>query len=992
MKRHINAGFTFAICLFVFGLINWLIPDGYTWSRTPSSSGNHAQEKKTRGGSTGPQAASSQPELSAMFVVNNITDEHDTMPGDGICNSGTGCSLRAAIEESNALLGADTITFNIPGSGAHTITPAMPLPQILDPVTIDATTQPGFMGNPLIELNGNNAGPGNGLDIFAGGSVVRGLVINRFDGNGIGINGGGNNIIERNFIGTDISGTISLGNSQNGILITSGQHTIGGTSASARNLISGNGSAGIRLNDSTAIGCLIQGNFIGTTVSGTSALGNTGDGIDIFNASNNTIGGSTAGAGNTIAFNGGFGVFIVGSATRDSLLRNPIFSNGGLGIGLNDDGVTPNDPGDLDTGPNDLQNFPVLTAAFSNGSSTVMQGTLNSVGNTLYRIEFFSNPTCDPSGNGEGQTFIGSTSVMTDSGGNAAINVTLPVGVSLSQVVTSTATDPTGNTSEFSECVAVMPLTGCIITCPANLTVSADPDQCGAVVNYSEPITTGNCSPAICVPPSGSFFPVGDTLVTCSVLDGGSCTFNVTVKDDTPPTLTCPGDIVTSAAPERQSAVVNYPLPRVTDNCPGTTVVCVPPSGREFALGVTTITCTAKDLAGNQSVCQFKITVQDGQAPTIACPSNVMVDAATGQNSVVVNYPDPLVTDNMPGTTVVCAPPSGSAFPIGITTVICTATDNGGNTAVCRFTVTVNRGGAQIDVKIEDGKQAVEFGDTSPVKPRRKNKKKTPCEMFSIENLGFLPVTLTLDSIFRAGSDVENGKISDADDPYFTLSLIGANGSETSVDRGDQITIGPEQSVDLCVRFDPLFPAVTDRTTQLSASDAVPDLVTSRIVFLLNDNQQAVVNIIGHVATGLKLINATNPRKPAQVTFTKSGGEFVLTYSVYDPDLDVSQARYELLGGNGQASQTFDVDLAQPLGQLGLVKGQSFTVRQRFTGANDHPEITGVRLSVTDGETSVTATTGLGSQATAAASLLYDDSQNGTRAIMPALRLVPGRR
>ena len=108
-----------------------------------------------------------------------------------------------------------------------------------------------------------------------------------------------------------------------------------------------------------------------------------------------------------------FGAFGV---TGLAIEGNSIFSNGGLGIDLNRDGVTPNDilPGDPDTGPNNLQNFPVLTSVSSSGGTTTINGTLNSTPNTTFRIEFFANDMLDPSGNGEGQIFLGSTSVMTD--------------------------------------------------------------------------------------------------------------------------------------------------------------------------------------------------------------------------------------------------------------------------------------------------------------------------------------------------------------------------------------------------------------------------------------------------------------------------------------------------------------------------------------------------------------------------------------------------
>ena len=239
-----------------------------------------------------------------------------------------------------------------------------------------------------------------------------------------------NNTIQGNLIGTDATGTSALGNSLNGINVQGSSNVIGGTDVMARNVISANG-RGISLgtNNATVQNNLVQGNFIGTDITGTQLLGNGDDGVFVTDSINNTIGGvvSTAGAppGNLIAGNGR-GVGVIRQHTDLDLQGNSIFSNGGLGIDLNRDGVTPNDPGDPDTGPNNLQNFPVLTSVSSGGGNTTIIGTLNSNANTTYRIEFFANDTLDPSGNGEGQSFLGSTNVTTDGSGNASFNVIVP--------------------------------------------------------------------------------------------------------------------------------------------------------------------------------------------------------------------------------------------------------------------------------------------------------------------------------------------------------------------------------------------------------------------------------------------------------------------------------------------------------------------------------------------------------------------------------------
>jgi len=193
-------------------------------------------------------------------------------------------------------------------------------------------------------------------------------------------------------------------------------------------------------------------------------------------AVNNTIGGTTAGAGNTIAFNTQDGVAVL-SGTRNAILGNSIFSNTGLGIDLEPDGVTPNDPDnpdtpaidpDADTGANNLQNFPDLD-----------QGKLISTPNTFFRIEFFTNPECDPSANGEGKTFLSATTATTNNNGEATF--VIPSGENL----TATATDPNTNTSEFSKC-------GLSTGCPAPSVPGASQAQAATVNSLDQKIAARN--------------------------------------------------------------------------------------------------------------------------------------------------------------------------------------------------------------------------------------------------------------------------------------------------------------------------------------------------------------------------------------------------------------------------------------------------------------------------------------------------------------------
>ncbi|MEG3874222.1 S8 family serine peptidase [Microcoleus sp. Z1_B5] len=375
-------------------------------------------------------------------------------------------SLRAVLTWANSNPGKDTVIFKIPttdpgyNSSTNSFTikplPLSPLPQITDSVIIDGTTQPGFSDRPVIELDGSNVGLADGLYISAGNSTVRGLTINRFGVDAIRLIDNGGNIIEGNFIGTDVTGTQDLGNGYSGISVWTPNNIIGGTTVKTRNIISGNDNVGIYITELNANNNLIQRNYIGSDVTGTKDLGNTNNGVAILDASNNTVGGTTIEAGNLIFGNGKNGVFINGSgSTGNAILSNSISGNDGLGIGLGENGLTVNDLGDGDTGPNNLQNFPELTSAISSGGNTTIKGKINSTPNTNLRVEFFSNQNTDASGYGEGEKFLGFQNVTTDSSGNASVAINLPLAVPLGQFITATATDTNNNTSEFSKGIAI---------------------------------------------------------------------------------------------------------------------------------------------------------------------------------------------------------------------------------------------------------------------------------------------------------------------------------------------------------------------------------------------------------------------------------------------------------------------------------------------------------------------------------------------------------
>jgi hypothetical protein len=295
------------------------------------------------------------------------------------------------------------------------------------------------------------------LDSGANNNVIGGTTAaarNVISGNSNGISvGASGNVIEGDYIGTDITGTRAIGNS-NGVNLTNGasHNTIGGTTATARNIISGKGNAGVIMADESGgtglnlpSNNMVEGNYIGIDVGGSVALGN-GTGVLINNAGgnhaveNNLIGGTVSGAGNVISGNGPGAGINIDTVTGNSVFGNSIYSNAGGGIRLGD-------------GANNNQTAPVLSSALSSSTGTAISGTLAGYPSTSFRIEFFSNQTPDPSGYGEGQTFLGFAQVNTDSSGNFSAN--LPTALPPGTLISATATDANGNTSMFAADITV---------------------------------------------------------------------------------------------------------------------------------------------------------------------------------------------------------------------------------------------------------------------------------------------------------------------------------------------------------------------------------------------------------------------------------------------------------------------------------------------------------------------------------------------------------
>jgi len=329
------------------------------------------------------------------------------------------------------------------------------------------TVQGNYLGVDVtgnVDLGNMNAGllNNNSMENLVGGTAPgAGNVMSGNGWDGVYLSGDADITIQGNFIGTNAAGTSAIPN-RNGIaFISSDFSVVGGTASGAGNIISGNYDHGIALGGE---GTIIQGNFIGTNPAG-AALGNQENGIQLHSGKNAVIGGTVAGAGNTIAFNLGIGI---NDRTQEVLIQgNSIHSNTGLGIDISPSAVT-------------TKNVPVLTAVHT-GVSTVVTGTFNGMANTAFRIEFFANAVCDPSNYGEGQSYLGFTNITTNGSGAATINVTLPA-TSL-PFVTATATDPSNYTSEFSRCRSAPAVTARpILTAPAN----------NAVLNTATPLLTWN--------------------------------------------------------------------------------------------------------------------------------------------------------------------------------------------------------------------------------------------------------------------------------------------------------------------------------------------------------------------------------------------------------------------------------------------------------------------------------------------------------------------
>jgi hypothetical protein len=444
--------------------------------------------------------------LSAVLAVSICSVLHAaTFTVTNAGDSGAG-SLRQAITDANASASAATVAFSI-GSGLQTIRLLSKLPEVAAYVLIDGRTQPGFAGNPLIELDATNVLLSFGEAPITTAGTVRSIIVNRSQQsgvslgpgaqlygcwiglsssgrsaapNGIGVRtftagtiiggpGGDGNVISGNTaygillgsgasatvagnrIGTDYTGEQAVPNGNDGIEIEydTAPITIGGQAGMGNYIAGNNGGPGIDVFYSSNV--VISHNSIGVTRSG-ARLGNR-SGVAIYQSSNNSV------VDNLIA-NNDVGVMLTGNSSRDEVRRNSIQNHLYLGISLGYEYnfvFTPlaNDAGDADTGPNAKQNYPLISSATSIGGSVTIAGSLNTESNQTYALDFYSSPQCGAQGHGEGASYLGSASVSTDGGGNGTFNVTFARSLAQGSVVTATATSNLNNTSEFSACTTV---------------------------------------------------------------------------------------------------------------------------------------------------------------------------------------------------------------------------------------------------------------------------------------------------------------------------------------------------------------------------------------------------------------------------------------------------------------------------------------------------------------------------------------------------------
>jgi parallel beta-helix repeat protein len=428
----------------------------------------------------------------------------------------------------------------------------------------------------------------NGVDLVnATNSVVRGNVISSNGGNGIRIASSSLNTVAGNMIGTDVTGTIAMGNDGNGVVFDTdaANNTVGGSTAADRNIISGNIGNGIEDQDGAGAGNLVTGNYIGTDVSGFQALGNFGDGITVFGngvtvsqnvisgnlgnglslfgdssvVTNNIIGAAAdgqsqltnfsgggfsdglwvegnsnvigmPGEGNVIAYNSGSGIEVFMGA-QNSIRGNSMFDNANLGIDLGADGNTLNDSSGHDGTNNNFQDYPLITTLTNTNGVLTATGTMDEDPDATYTIDLYSTDSSTADDHGQGSTWLGSVTVTTDDSGHATFSLaisdsSIPSG---DTYIIGTATDSIGNTSEFGYTAAIPAATQVNANTSTTLSSSSDPSIVGQNVTFTAIVTP--MSGTLAATGTVDFFEVGpggvQTLLGSGTLSSGVATFSI---------------------------------------------------------------------------------------------------------------------------------------------------------------------------------------------------------------------------------------------------------------------------------------------------------------------------------------------------------------------------------------------------------------------------------------------------------------------------------
>ena len=544
--------------------------------------------------------------------------------------------------------------------------------------------------------------------------------------------------------------------------------------------------------------------------------------------------------------------------------------------------------------------------------------------------------------------------------------------------VTCTASDPNVTPRTCSFTVTVNDRQAPTITCPANITRSADANACAAVVTYPNPNVSDNCSGGgtpVCAPASGSSFAIGTTTVTCTVRDAaqnqGTCSFTVTVNDTQAPVIACPANVSKVADANACAATVTYANPAVSDNCAGIGApVCTPPSGTSFVVGTTTVTCTVRDAAQNQAACSFTITVTDDQKPVIACPAPINLTAAV---PTAVTYPLPTVTDNCAGVRVpVCSPASGATFAVGTTTVTCTVTDASNNSATCSFPVTVGPCPLSVTGSPTDFGAARAAGLTPDAQAVK--------QMVTLTNNKCGEVTFGL-ALQRRD---DNTRINDKNDARAIDEVNGVRSLSTTDRRPfyvrrndtnalvklcspaqanqdascDSFTLPTNGTLTLTLYFDPLVPARASGSGNVNAAQVLPETVLTQLLLkpaagsTLQSNQELSA-LTARVIPQLRYVQPCDPKlDPAAnvvVTFTRAGNQFVVQPTLYDPGRTLQSVRFEFLDEGNGLVQTIELgtEITNVINNSQtLLRGQTFSFIQSFSNASAYPEVRRVRVTL----------------------------------------------